>query len=253
LKFRRPDGPPFFKTLRGRRVLRGGIIVALAMIAGYVLSATWLFPAPIFSRDHSTPRVLDLGLTEAQERLAADGFRVKIAAEEPDPRAVKGRVIWQDPPPGTIVPEGSTVELTPSAGPPTFLVPDVVNFDASEAKKVILAAGLVVGREDSVESGLEPGVVVQTRPAGGLAREAGTAIDLVLSSGPPRSGVPSVVGMSLDDARTVVQRIGLTIGGVRVSPSNGPLGVVLEQNPSAGTRLVRGGRVDLVVSGKEDS
>jgi beta-lactam-binding protein with PASTA domain len=59
--------------------------------------------------------------------------------------------------------------------------------------------------------------------------------------------------MSLEDARTVVQRIGLTIGGVRVSPSKGPVGVVLEQNPSAGTRLVRGSRVDLVVSGKEDS
>ena len=253
MKFRRSEGPPFFKTLRGRRVLRGGIIVALAMIAGYVLSATWLFPAPIFSRDHSIPRVLDLGITEAQERLASDGFRVRVAAEEPDPRAVTGRVIWQDPPPGTIVPEGSMVELTPSAGPPTFLVPDVVNFDAAEAKKVILAAGFAVGREDSVESGLEPGVVVQTRPGGGLAREAGTAVDLILSSGPPRSGVPSVIGMSLDDARTVVQRIGLTVGGVRVSPSNGPVGVVLEQNPSAGTRLVRGSRVDLVVSGKEDS
>lgn len=253
MKFRRSDGPPFFKTVRGRRVLRGGIIVGLAMIAGYILSATWLFPAPIFSRDHSIPRVLDVGLTEAQERLTSDGFRVRIAAEEPDPRAVKGRVIWQDPPPGTIVPEGSTVELTPSAGPPTFLVPDVVNFDASEAKKVILAAGLTVGREDSVESGLEPGVVVQTRPAGGLAREAGTAVDLVLSSGPPRSGVPSVIGMSIDDARTVVQRVGLTVGGVRVSPSDGPVGVVLEQSPSAGTRLVRGSRVDLVISGKEDS
>jgi beta-lactam-binding protein with PASTA domain len=253
LKFRRPDSPPFFKTLRGRRVIRSGIIVAVAMIAGYMLSAVWLFPAPLFSRDHSTPRVLDLGLTAAQERLAADGFRVKIAAEEPDPRAAKGRVIWQDPPPGTIVPEGSTVEITPSAGPPSILVPDVVHFDAAEAKKIILAAGFVVGREDSVESGMEEGVVVQTRPAGGLARDAGTPVDLILSNGPPRSGVPSVVGMSLDDARRMIQRVGLTIGGMRISPSQGPEGVVLEQNPSAGARLVRGSRVDLVVSGREDS
>jgi serine/threonine-protein kinase len=251
LKFRRPAGPTFLKTVRGRRLLRGGIIVAVAVIAGYLLSACWLFPAPLFSRDHSTPRVLDLGLTAAQERLTADGFRVRIAAEEPDPRAEKGRVIWQDPPPGTIVPEGSTVELTPSAGPPTILVPDVVNFEAGEARKVILAAGLVVGREDSVESSLEPGIVVQTRPASGLARAGGTPVDLILSSGPPRAGVPSVVGMSLDDARRLVQRAGLAVGGVRVSPSNGPAGVVLEQHPSAGARLVRGSRIDLVVSGKD--
>lgn len=253
MRFRRPDAPPFLKTVRGRRILRGGIIIAVAMLAGYLLSAFWLFPAPIFSRDHSTPRVLDLGLTEAQERLTADGFRVKIAAEEPDPRAVKGRVIWQDPPPGTIVPEGSTVELTPSAGPPTILVPDVIHFDAAEARKVILAAGLVVGREDSVESSLEQGVVVQTRPGGGLARDAGTPVDLILSGGPPRAGVPSVVGMSLDDARQLVQRLGLAVGNVRVSPSQGPAGVVLEQSPTAGARLVRGSRVDVVVSGREDS
>jgi eukaryotic-like serine/threonine-protein kinase len=253
LRIRRHDGPPFFKTVRGRKLIRSGIIVAGAMVAGYLLSAVWLFPAPIFSRDHSIPRVLDLGLTEAQERLTGDGFRVKIAAEEPDPRAVKGRVIWQDPPPGTIVPEGSTIELTPSAGPPSILVPDVVNFDAAQARKVILAAGLSIGREDSVQSSLEEGVVVQTRPGGGLARDAGTAVDLVLSSGPPQTGVPSVIGMSLDDARQVVQRVGLTIGGLRVSASQGPNGVVLEQSPSAGSRLVRGSRVDLVISGREDS
>lgn len=253
MKFRRDGGPPFFKTIRGRRVLRSSLVVLAAMVAGYLLAIFWVFPAPLISRDHSTPRVLDMGLTAAQERLAADGFRVRVAAEEPDPRAVKGRVIWQDPPPGTIVPEGSTIEITPSAGPPTILVPDVINFDAAEARKIILASGLIVGREDSVESSLETGVVVQTRPAGGLARDAGTPVDLILSSGPPRAGVPSVVGMSLDDARRLVQRVGLAIGGVRVTPSQGPAGVVLEQNPSAGARLVRGGRVDLVVSGRDDS
>jgi eukaryotic-like serine/threonine-protein kinase len=253
LKFRRGQNPPLLKTVRGRQLLRGGIVVALAMIAGYLLSAFWLFPAPIFSRDHSIPRVLDLGLTEAQERLAGDGFRIKILAEEPDPRAVKGRVIWQDPPPGTIVPEGTTVELTPSAGRPSILVPDVISFDAAEARKVILAAGLSIGREDSVESSLEEGVVVQTRPSSGLARDAGSPVDLVLSSGPPPTGVPSVVGMSIEDARRVVQRLGLTIGGLQVSPRQGPVGVVLEQSPAAGARLVRGSRVDLVISGREDS
>lgn len=223
------------------------------MIAGYLVAALWLFPAPLFSRHHHVPRLLDLGITEAQERLAEEGFRVKIAGEEPDPRAAKGKVVWQDPPPGTIVPEGSTIELTPSAGPAQILVPDVVSFDGAEARKVILAAGLSVGTEDSVESSLEPGIVIQTRPATGVAREAGTPVDLVLSSGPAPTGVPSVVGMSLNDARRVVQRLGLSIGAIRVSPSAGPEGVVLAQNPSSGSRLVRGSRIDLVISGREDS
>ncbi len=253
MKFRRAGSAPFFSTMKGRRVLRGGILIGLAMVAGYLLSAFWLFPAPLFSRDHSIPRVLDMGLTDAQERLTTAGFRVKIAAEEPDPRAGRGKVVWQDPPPGTIVPAGSTVEITPSAGSPSIPVPDVVNFDALEARKILLAAGLAVGREDSVESSLETGVVVQTRPGGGAARDRGAAVDLVVSSGPPRAGVPSVVGMSLLDARLLVQRVGLTVGGLRIAPSQGPAGVVLEQQPAAGARLVRGSQVNLTISGKEES
>ena len=253
MKFRRHDSPPLLKTIRGRRLVRQGLVILAAVIAGYLLSAVWLFPAPLFSRDHSVPRVLDLGITEAQERLTDDGFRVRIAAEEPDPRAAKGKVVWQDPPPGTILAEGSAVELTPSAGPGTILIPDVVNFDAAEARKVILAAGLTIGQEDSVQSSLDPGVVVQTRPGGGLAREPGSPVDLVLSSGLPPTGVPSVIGMTQDDARRTIERLGLVLGELRVGRSDGPAGVVLEQNPRSGARLVRGSRVDLVISGREDS
>jgi beta-lactam-binding protein with PASTA domain len=253
LKFRRHDSAPILKTVRGRRLVRGGVIVGLAAIAGYLVAAFWLFPAPLFSRDHALPRVLDLGITEAQATLEREGFRVKVAPEEPDPRAVKGKVVWQDPAPGTILPTGASVQLTPSAGPPQILVPDVASFNASQARKVILAAGLSIGNEDSVESSLEQGIVVQTRPAAGLARASGTAVDLVLSSGPPPTGVPSVVGMSLEDARRVVQRVGLSVGDLRVTAKPGPAGVVLEQDPAAGSRIFHGSRINLVISGKEDS
>ncbi|MEO8293904.1 MAG: PASTA domain-containing protein [Gemmatimonadota bacterium] len=253
MKFRRHEGPPVLKTVRGRRLLRGFLIIGMAMVLGYLVSAFWLFPAPIFSRDLRVPRVLDEGITEAQADLTKTGFRIKIAAEEPDPRVVRGRVVWQDPPPGTTLASGSTVELTPSSGPAQILVPDVINFDAGDARKVLLAAGLTIGSEDSVQSSAPTGVVVQTRPAGGAARDGGSPVSLVLSSGPPPTGVPSVVGMTLEDARRVVERLGLTVGAIRVLTNPGAAGVVLEQRPAAGARLVRGSRVDIVISGKEDS
>lgn len=253
MRFRRPQAPSPLQTVQGRRIARAIVIVFLAMVAGYLLSAFWLFPAPLFSRDQRVPRVLDEGLTLAQQSLSKAGFRIKIAGEEPDPRVPKNKVVWQDPPPGTILVQGSTVTITPSAGPAQILVPDVVNFDAAEARKVLLAAGLSIGSEDSVQSSSELGVVVQTRPAAGAARDAGSAVGLVLSSGAPPTGVPSVVGMSLDDARRVIERLGLTIGEVKTTARPGPPGVVLEQAPSSGSRLFRGSRVDLVISGKEDS
>ncbi|MEP7327558.1 MAG: PASTA domain-containing protein, partial [Gemmatimonadota bacterium] len=119
--------------------------------------------------------------------------------------------------------------------------------------KVIQAAGLTAGSEDSVSSGVAPGVVVATRPGPGASRPTGTAVDLVLSSGPPPTGVPSVRGMTLDDARRVLQQVGLSVGELTIQKRDGPAGVVLNQNPGTGARIVRGGRVDLVVSGREDS
>lgn len=252
MRFRRHDGPPLLQTVRGRRLVRNVLIILAACLAGYLVSFR-LYPAPLFTRDHSVPRVLDVGITEAQQRVAASGFRIRIAPEEPDPRAAKGKVVWQDPPPGTIAPEGATVTLTPSAGPTTILVPDVINFEAEDAGRVIQAAGLSLGAEDSVASGVDPGVVVATRPAPGVSRPSGTPVDLVLSSGPPPSGVPSVLGMTVEDARRVLARVGLSVGGLRAQKGDGPPGVVLEQNPGSGSRVLHGGRVDLVVSAREDS
>jgi len=248
LKFRRRQGPPLLQTVRGRRLLRNGLIIAGAALAGYLVSFR-MYPAPLFSSDHSVPRVLDLGITEAQQRLTENGFRVRVRDEEPDFRAVRGRVIWQDPPPGTITPEGATVELVPSAGPATIIVPDVDGFDADHAREVIQAAGLTLGQEDSVTTAQDRGSVVATRPSAGVSRPPGTAVDLVLSSGPLPTGVPSVLGMGLQDARRVLERAGLAVGEVRTRSGSGPIGVVLEQEPASGGRLVRGGRVGLVVSG----
>jgi beta-lactam-binding protein with PASTA domain len=59
--------------------------------------------------------------------------------------------------------------------------------------------------------------------------------------------------MSLEDARRVVQRVGLSVGDLRVTAKPGPAGVVLEQDPAAGSRIFHGSRINLVISGKEDS
>lgn len=251
MRFRRHDAPSLLQTVRGRRFLRNLLIIAGACLAGYLVSFR-LYPAPLFSSDHAVPRLLDLGISEAQERLQADGFRPRVLDEEPDARAARNHVVWQDPPPGTVAPEGTVVQLVPSAGPPTILVPDVIGFDAGQARSILQAAGLTVGREDSVTSGQERGSVVATRPQAGVSRPEGTAVDLVLSSGPLPTGVPSVVGMSVEDARQVLARTGLTLGEIRREPGTGPPGVVLRQEPAPGARLVRGGRVNLVTSSLEN-
>ena len=252
----RPDGARpaqrYFSTIAGRRLLRQSLVVIAAFVAGYLATVFWLFPAPLRPKDRPLPRVLDLGVSEAKARIEADGFRFVIQDRQPDPSVPQGAVIWQDPPPGVVAPPNIPVSLIISEGPPDVVLPDVAGFPRALAEKVLKAAGFKVGIDDTVPATSEPGTVVQTRPGPGVGRVAGTPIGLVISSGPAEFQIPSVVGLPLAEARARLQQAGLAVGAVRRRSQAGTVeGVVLEQQPPAGARSPRGGRVDLIVSRPE--
>lgn len=255
MQFRRPSGatpaPPFFSTIGGRRAIRQALVVLLCFGVGFVATTLVLFPGPLFSSDHSVPRVMDQGVTQARADLEKAGFRVRVDEQQPDPVAPRGTVIWQDPPPGVVLPPNAPVTLTISDGPPDFPIPDVAGFPRSLAERVLKAAGFAVGSEDTLPASAEAGIVVQSRPGPGVGRAARTAIDLVISSGPAELSVPSVVGVALAEARDRITTAGLTVGrvGYRIAPDQ-PEGMVVAQRPASGTRTPRGASVELIVTRK---
>jgi beta-lactam-binding protein with PASTA domain len=255
MRFTRPGGAGsssgYFSTIAGRRLLRQMGVVTGAFLLGYLVTIFWLFPAPLFRSDHAVPRLLDMGVTGAREKLESQGFRLRIEDQQTDPTGPKGAVVWQDPPPGVVVEPNSQVSLTLSEGPPDVSVPDVAGFPRVLAEKVLRAAGFTLGKPDTLPASNEAGIVVGTRPGPGVGRPAGTAIDLVISSGPTEFSVPGVLGLPLAEARSRIESLGLTVGSISGRVVAGrPEGVVLEQRPPAGTRSPRGARVDLVVTRK---
>jgi len=180
--------PSKFAGAPWRRFLRDLGLVLATFVIGYAISAFWISPTPVFSRDHAVPRVLDLPQAEARARLSEDGFRARNGGERTSGRVPAGSVVWQDPPPGVVLPPNSVVELVLSAGPAASGVPDVIGMAVPIAERVLDAAGMKVGVVDTVESSTEPGVVLATRPAAGQGRPRGAAIDLVVS-GRSRSGL----------------------------------------------------------------
>jgi serine/threonine-protein kinase len=255
MQFRRPSGAtpqlPFLRTMAGRRFVKQAAIVIAAFAVGYLITVFWLFPAPFFSSQHAVPRVVDLGVTEARQKLEAQGMRFRIEDQETDPSVPKNAVVRQDPPPGVVVPPNTVVSLVLSDGPPDVAVPDVAGFPRPLAERVLKAAGFQLGRTDTLPSANDRGIVVQTRPGPGVGRPAGTAIELVVSSGKADLTVPSMVGLTLVEARARLAEIGLGVGVVSTRAVSGrPDGIVLEQRPAAGTRTGRGTKVDLIVAGK---
>jgi beta-lactam-binding protein with PASTA domain len=164
-------------------------LVALTFVVGYAISAVWITPGPVTGDDHAIPRVLGLPVEQAKTALANAGFRSRVDGERPSPTTPRGSVLWQDPPPGMVVPPNAVVQVVQSAGPAPVTVPDVVGFALPYAEKVVVAAGIRVGRVDTVRGGgAEAGVVIATRPSPGNGRPRGARIDLVVS-GPPAGGL----------------------------------------------------------------
>jgi beta-lactam-binding protein with PASTA domain len=92
-------------------------------------------------------------------------------------------VIWQDPPPGTVLKPNTVIQLVVSTGPTLVAVPDVIGLNVPQASKILTAAGVRVGAVDSTAGGREAGVVLGTRPNAGIGRPRGSAVALVVSRG----------------------------------------------------------------------
>ncbi len=180
----RPQAAPLVATVFGRRLLRDGAIVLATFAVGYVFASAWLSPVPLLTSDHALPRVLELSGGEAQRKLGQLGFRVKFEDERTHPTIPRGAIVWQDPPAGTILPQNTVITLAPSAGPQQVPVPDIVGLPMPFAVKVLAAAGLKPGGIDTVASDPEPNIVIATRPAAGVGREPGSAVELVVSGQP---------------------------------------------------------------------
>ena len=173
----KPRGDPW------KRFARDMGLVALVALIGYLLSGYWISPDAVFASERSVPRVLDLPVADARERLGQLGFRVRVEAERANPVVPRGTVLWQDPPPETVVPPNSSVELVPSGGPAPVSVPDVVGLSLPYAESIIEAAGLKLGRVDRVTSREEAEVVLSVRPPPGSGRPPGSRVELLVSTG----------------------------------------------------------------------
>jgi beta-lactam-binding protein with PASTA domain len=175
---------PLLQSAAWRAFLRDMGLIAGTFVLGYGLSALWLSRGSVFSSDHSLPRVLELPEAQARTRLTKLGFRPRLDAQRTNDSFPQGTVIWQDPPPGTVLEPNSVVQLTVSSGPSLVAVPDVIGLNVPQAAKILAAAGVRVGSVDTLPGGEERGVVLATRPTAGVGRPRGAAINLVISRGP---------------------------------------------------------------------
>ena len=194
-----------------------------------------------------------VGMTRDQAQSADQVVSGQINVtweEEYNSNYAEGYVYKQSPVAGRTVREGQNVTLTVSLGTQYVTVPDLTNYVQADAEQQLKNLGVSVLVTQAVDTSVASGAVIRTDPAAGSQVAAGSTV-VVYISRPQVSTttkVPSLVGMTADDARTLLVQNHLGLGSQSEQYSDQPVGTVISQNPAAGSTAKLNGRVNIVVS-----
>ena len=137
-----------------------------------------------------------------------------------------------------------------SGGSPQVSVPNVAGVSQPAASSAITGAGLMVGAVTMQSSStVTAGDVISENPTAGSSVARGSAVALLISSGPATVAVPNVVGNTQVAATTALTGAGLTVGSITQQSSGSVAsGDIISENPAAATSVTKGSAVALVVS-----
>jgi serine/threonine-protein kinase len=120
-------------------------------------------------------------------------------------------------------------------------------LEVSRARTVLETSGFLV-TVDTAESEMERGRVIDVSPAPDQVVPLPSEIRLLVSTGPPVVPMPFVLGMSEDEARLLLDSLGLVVSEVEeVFRFGRDQGIVVQQEPASDMELERGSNVRLQV------
>jgi eukaryotic-like serine/threonine-protein kinase len=158
-------------------------------------------------------------------------------------------VLQEDPPAGSRQKRGIDVVLAISGGQRTAEVPQLIYMTQQQAKVAIENTGLTMGTVTEKMSDQQRGFVVESNPPAGTKLALPASVDIVISQGPATLPVPDLYGRTLAEARSMIEQLGLRVGGVtRDTSSITPENTVIGQVPAAGQNVSNGGAISLRVS-----
>ena len=226
------------------------VVIALAALA---LLAYNLFKVP----KHAVPELV--GGTEQQARADTASFNwdIEIRHERSDAHPTAGEIIRTAPPAGQQLAEDEPFLIVVSDGPEFRDLPDLTGLTQAEAETELarlklVAAPPVQQNDENVAVG---SVIAWTVPADASLTTGGqvlpdTQIQLVISTGPAPRTVPTLVGLTVDQATAALAQIQLTAALAEpVFSDTVPTGSVVSANPVDGTTgIPRGTAVTITPS-----
>lgn len=228
-----------------------GIIILVCLIA-------WLKTYTEHGVEVEVTDVRGLVEAEAQPLLADQGLNLVIIDSTYSDKVPFGTIVEQDPKPNSHAKHGRSVYVTINATTKRQItMPDLQDISYRQAETTLRGLGLQVDTVYDYEPSAFRDLVLDVKSNGvsikpGEKIPVGTKVRLVVGfgRGTEQVEVPSVVGMTLQDARSLLLHHRLTVGAVYYDEpaEEGIPQFIYRQTPNAGEILVEGETVTLRLS-----
>jgi len=127
----------------------------------------------------------------------------KVGADAP-----VGTVVGTSPPAGSTWPQTKTVTILVAAGPP---LPDFTGQNIDAVRQLASQNNVKLQEESDANSQDPAGTVVSQDPAPGATFQPGQTVVVRVSTGPQLVPVPNPIGMTVQDARQLLQNAGFQV------------------------------------------
>ncbi|WP_340085225.1 Stk1 family PASTA domain-containing Ser/Thr kinase [Siminovitchia sp. FSL H7-0308] len=225
-----------------------GSIITLALLL--VLLFTIILPAVLGAKIVNVPDVSGKEYDDAVLALVDAGLEVGETIETPDEEFKEGEVIKTSPKAGREVKKGSVIDIYLSTGEEKFVMSDYTGRPYEDILTLLNDEEFKEIRKEMVTSDEEPGTIIEQDPSpGSEVVPSETTVTFTVSQGAERITLRDLRGYNKKGLESYEESTGLTIDSSAEEYSNEvDAGLVISQEPAAGTELKKGDTVKVVIS-----
>jgi beta-lactam-binding protein with PASTA domain len=244
--------------IRFFRLLAQILVLIIVALAAALISMRFA----IHGREVAVPDLRGMSPAQAERAAFEHGLELARSDHFYSAQIPAGRIVSQQPEPGTRVRRGWRVQAAESLGPQLIDIPAVIGLSPRAAEIDVRRRGLEVGVAAELPTDASaPQIIIAQTPGPGAQGVASPRLSLLYAAPPPAPAyaMPDLTGMTLAEATSLVTTSGFKTASVTSagSSSTGPAGisasrpitpVVTGQTPPPGTRVTPDTSISLEVT-----
>ena len=226
------------------------LLLASALATTYVLFAAASMRLVLRAREVQVPDLTNHTANEATALVSDLGLTLKVDdTRRLDPKIGVGRVLAQEPAPGSIARKQRTVKVWLSAGLHSTTVPPLTGESERTAQLRLAQDGLALTAVSEIQSPDYPSDIVVAQEPPAKTSSAGVALLVNRGEHGASYVMPDLIGVHGDRVADILRGRGFRVAVVGSSPYPGvAAGTVLRQSPQAGFQIAPGEPISLEVS-----